>query len=65
MPTCWLPVAAGRIHAAGPPQEVLTEALLRAVFGLAARVVPDPVTEKPMMVPVGRHGTSPARGDRP
>lgn len=56
-------VASGRIHVAGPPQEILTEDTLQAVFGLTARVVPDPVTGKPMMIPVGRHGHTPARGD--
>lgn len=56
-------VASGRIHVAGPPQEILTEDMLQAVFGLTARVVPDPVTGKPMMIPVGRHGHIPARGD--
>ncbi|MFF1530123.1 ABC transporter ATP-binding protein [Cellulomonas sp. NPDC058312] len=52
----------GRVVAQGPPQEVVTEALVRDVFGLAARVVPDPETGTPMVVPVARdahvrHGT--------
>lgn len=44
----------GQIVAAGPPAEVLTEATMRDVFGLDARVVPDPVAGTPMVVPIGR-----------
>jgi len=44
----------GRVVAEGPPEEVVTEALVREVFGLDCRVVPDPVTGTPMVVPVGR-----------
>ena len=52
----------GRIGRIGRPEDVLTGDMLRVVFGLEARIAPDPVTGKPMMVPVGRHGTEPARG---
>ena len=45
---------AGRIVASGAPADVLTEDLLSDVFGLDARVVPDPVAGTPMVVPVGR-----------
>jgi iron complex transport system ATP-binding protein len=44
----------GALVAAGPPHEVLTEDLLADVFDLEARVVPDPVTGTPMVVPVRR-----------
>ncbi len=54
-------MAHGRIHAAGLPRTVLVERMLVEVFGLDARIVADPVTAKPMMVPVGRHGADPAR----
>lgn len=43
----------GRIVASGAPNEVVTEATVREVFGLDSRVVPDPVTGTPMVVPVG------------
>ncbi|WP_249260695.1 ABC transporter ATP-binding protein [Halomonas caseinilytica] len=49
-------MAKGRIYAIAPPEEVLTERMVREVFGLASRIVADPVTGKPMMVPLGRHG---------
>jgi iron complex transport system ATP-binding protein len=44
----------GVLVASGTPAEVLTEQLLDDVFGLEARVVPDPVTGAPMVVPVRR-----------
>ncbi|PTE20258.1 cobalamin/Fe(3+)-siderophore ABC transporter ATP-binding protein [Cereibacter changlensis JA139] len=47
---------AGRVHAAGPPEEVLTEAMVEAVFGLPCRTLTDPVSGRPMMLPIGRHG---------
>ncbi len=46
----------GRIVASGAPAEVLTEKMLLDVFGLDARVVEDPVSGTPLVVPVGsRH----------
>ncbi|OWU84205.1 iron dicitrate ABC transporter ATP-binding protein [Oceanicola sp. 22II-s10i] len=46
---------AGAIAAAGAPETVLTEAVVERVFGLRARIMADPVTGKPMMLPLGRH----------
>jgi iron complex transport system ATP-binding protein len=43
----------GYIVAAGKPAEVITEELLAEVFGLAARVIPDPVAGTPLVVPIG------------
>jgi len=48
-------VAGGRVHAVGTPHEVLTEDCVRAVFGLDSRVITDPTTGSPMMLPLGRH----------
>jgi iron complex transport system ATP-binding protein len=48
-------VADGRVHAAGAPGEVLTADAVREVFGLESRVVPDPVSGAPMVLPIGRH----------
>ena len=45
----------GVIRAQGTPAEVITEPLLREVFGLDAMVVPDPVAGTPMVVPIGTH----------
>ncbi|MBK1696609.1 ABC transporter ATP-binding protein [Rhodovibrio salinarum] len=46
----------GRVHTAGQPQTVLTEAMVWEVFGLHSRIIADPTSGKPMMLPVGRHG---------
>jgi iron complex transport system ATP-binding protein len=44
----------GRIVAQGRPADVFTVELLNDVFGLAALVVPDPVTATPLVVPLPR-----------
>lgn len=41
----------GRIVAEGAPADVVTEELVREVFGLECVVVPDPVTGSPLVVP--------------
>ncbi|MEV7166020.1 ABC transporter ATP-binding protein [Streptomyces microflavus] len=61
-------LADGTLHAFGPPAEVLTEETVRAVFGLESRVIEDPVSGRPLMLPIGRHhvldraDTTPAGG---
>ncbi|MDP9792744.1 iron complex transport system ATP-binding protein [Catenuloplanes nepalensis] len=52
-------IAAGTVHAAGDPADVLTEDCVRAVFGLDSRIIPDPTTGKPLMLPLGRHHVMP------
>jgi iron complex transport system ATP-binding protein len=44
----------GRVVAQGAPAEVVTEDVVRAVFGLENRVITDPVTQTPLVLPVGR-----------
>ena len=44
----------GAVHSQGAPASILTPALLRDVFGLDARVFPDPVDGTPVVVPVLR-----------
>jgi iron complex transport system ATP-binding protein len=46
---------AGAVVAQGAPAGVVTEALVREVFDLPCRVIPDPVTGTPLVVPFGRH----------
>ncbi|MFE1150806.1 ABC transporter ATP-binding protein [Streptomyces albidoflavus] len=48
-------LADGRLHAQGTPAEVLTEETVRAVFGLESRIIEDPVSGRPLMLPIGRH----------
>ncbi|MDQ0871329.1 iron complex transport system ATP-binding protein [Arthrobacter sp. V1I9] len=45
----------GAVVAVGAPQEVVTEGLVRNVFGLESRVIPDPVSGTPLIIPIGRH----------
>jgi iron complex transport system ATP-binding protein len=44
----------GRVVAEGTPREVVTEEVVRTVFGLDNRVIDDPVSHTPLVVPVGR-----------
>jgi iron complex transport system ATP-binding protein len=69
----------GRIVAQGPPSDVVTEQTVSGVFNLECRVIEDPVSHTPMVVPIGRHhgaapavhhpsspgGREPSRGYRP
>jgi iron complex transport system ATP-binding protein len=41
----------GRIHAAGPPGEIVDETLVRDVYGLESRLIEDPLTGTPLCVP--------------
>ncbi|QXT61604.1 ABC transporter ATP-binding protein [Tessaracoccus palaemonis] len=41
----------GDIVTAGPPSEIITEALIDEVYNLPCRVVPDPETGAPMVIP--------------
>jgi iron complex transport system ATP-binding protein len=45
----------GQVHASGAPDAVVTEALVRDVFGMDSRVIPDPVSGSPVVMPIGRH----------
>lgn len=45
----------GGIFRHGPPAEVLTAETVRAVFGLESRIMDDPISGRPMMLPIGRH----------
>ncbi|HAP89292.1 MAG TPA: cobalamin/Fe(3+)-siderophore ABC transporter ATP-binding protein [Arthrobacter bacterium] len=49
---------AGGIVALGDPTTVVTEELVRSVFGLESRVIPDPVSGTPLIIPIGRHHTT-------
>ncbi|MEG8037699.1 ABC transporter ATP-binding protein [Sphingomonas sp. LR61] len=50
-----LVMCAGRIVAQGAPQAIITPELIRTVFNLEALVLPDPVSDTPTIVPIGRH----------
>ncbi|SDQ17257.1 ABC transporter ATP-binding protein [Microbacterium sp. cf332] len=48
-------MAGGRLYGAGDPNDVLTAETVRAVFGLESHVIPDPLTGRPLVLPIGRH----------
>ena len=43
---------AGRIHAEGPPEDIVDATLVRDVFGLECRVITDPVAGTPLCLPL-------------
>ena len=51
-------VSEGRVYAAGDPATVLTADRVEAVFGLRCRVMTDPISGKPLVLPIGRHYSS-------
>ncbi|KOV80869.1 ABC transporter ATP-binding protein [Nocardia sp. NRRL S-836] len=51
----------GKIVAQGHPSEVITSELLLDTFGLQAKVIDDPVSERPLIVPIGRTHVVPKR----
>jgi iron complex transport system ATP-binding protein len=44
----------GAILAQGHPRDVISDELLREAFGLSAKVIDDPVSDRPLIVPIGR-----------
>lgn len=50
----------GRIVTEGPPDVVVTEEVVAAVFDLPARIVADPVTGTPLVIPVPRRHRGPS-----
>ncbi|NML76669.1 ABC transporter ATP-binding protein [Rhizobium sp. S-51] len=48
-------MAQGRLHASGRPEDILTAENVRDVFGLESRIIADPTSGKPIMLPIGRH----------
>ena len=45
---------AGQIVAQGQPHAVMTEALVKDVFGLDCQIINDPVAGTPLCIPIGR-----------
>ncbi|CAM3811193.1 ABC transporter ATP-binding protein [Nocardiopsis rhodophaea] len=54
----------GQVVAEGDPAEIITADLVEEVFGLPVRVVPDPETQTPLVVPADRRGTIAHRAAR-
>jgi iron complex transport system ATP-binding protein len=50
----------GHIAAAGPPDSVLTAELVTHVFGIPVAIITDPVSARPLILPIGTRHTQPA-----
>src|SRR5687768_16086464 len=44
----------GKVHAAGPPREIVDAELVHAVLGLRAQILDDPVSGAPLCIPLDR-----------
>ncbi|WP_405421063.1 ABC transporter ATP-binding protein [Streptomyces erythrochromogenes] len=55
---------AGSILAQGHPRDVITADLLHEAFGLRAKVIEDPVGDRPLIVPIGRAHVRPEQMDK-
>ncbi|WP_439377896.1 ABC transporter ATP-binding protein [Amycolatopsis lexingtonensis] len=55
----------GRIAAEGAPADILTAELVADVFGMPCRVIPDPVSATPLVVPIGRRRATPREEGTP
>ncbi|MFJ9548269.1 ABC transporter ATP-binding protein [Streptomyces erythrochromogenes] len=55
---------AGSILAQGHPRDVITADLLHEAFGLRAKVIEDPVGDRPLIVPIGRTHVRPEQMDK-
>ncbi|GAA0380883.1 cobalamin/Fe3+-siderophore ABC transporter ATP-binding protein [Acrocarpospora corrugata] len=47
----------GRIVAEGAPADVITPETVEEVFGLRCQITNDPVSDTPLIIPIGRHHT--------
>jgi iron complex transport system ATP-binding protein len=45
----------GRVAASGKPEEIVTEEMVSDVFGIACRIIADPVTDTPLVIPMSKH----------
>jgi iron complex transport system ATP-binding protein len=45
----------GAILAEGTPADVVTTDVIERVFGMRSRIIPDPLSGTPMVVPESRH----------
>ncbi len=46
-------VSNGKLLAHGEPEEIIKEEIIQKVYGLNCKVIKDPVTQRPMMIPIG------------
>jgi iron complex transport system ATP-binding protein len=44
----------GQVYAQGIPSQVMTETMVREVFGMESRIIDDPIAGTPLCIPLGR-----------
>lgn len=44
----------GKVYAQGTPAEIMTETLVRQVFNLESKIMPDPIAGTPLCIPISR-----------
>ena len=47
----------GSIVAQGHPRAIVTAALVEQILGMRSQIILDPVSETPMVIPIGRHAS--------
>jgi len=47
----------GQIYNLGPPEQIMTQKMVKEVFHLDSRIISDPVSGKPLCLPIGRSRT--------
>ena len=45
----------GNLYAEGQPEEVISEKLIKDVYGLDSKVITDPTSAAPMVIPIGKY----------
>lgn len=45
----------GKLIDEGTPEDIVTEELIQKVFSLNCNIIPDPISNSPLIVPIGRH----------
>ncbi|MEU9829415.1 ABC transporter ATP-binding protein [Micromonospora chersina] len=55
----------GRVVAAGDPRQIVTTELVEEVFGLPCRIIADPETGTPLVLPAARRSATPGDGAPP
>ena len=48
----------GRLIAEGKPENILNDKLIKDIYNMEAKIITDPVSKSPMIVPIGRHNKS-------
>ena len=48
----------GNLYAEGAPEKIISEKLIKDVYGLDNQVIIDPSSNAPMVVPIGKHQKS-------